>query len=166
MTRRFLSLALLVAICAALPAVVPAQVESPNAAVLRQRIENQFLARVKQQLGLDEVQSQRMLGVLKESADTRRELEETESSLKSVLHEQLRPGIAADTAAINRALDQLFANRVRYAETFRSEMVDLRAFLTPVQRAQYFQLREQLMQRIQQIIEARRPGNAAGRRRQ
>ena len=45
--------------------------------------------------------------------------------------------------------------RVRYAETWRDEMTELSRFLTPVQRAQLYLMRDRLLRRVQEIRDER-----------
>jgi hypothetical protein len=90
-------------------------------------------------------------------AGKRRDMERQERDLRQALNRQLRPGVAADADSVARLVDGLTEQRVAYAETFREEMREVAAILTPVQRGQYLLLRDRLMQRVQEIRQSR-PG--------
>ncbi|HPF60843.1 MAG: hypothetical protein KC544_00125 [Gemmatimonadetes bacterium] len=139
----------------AAPALV-AQVPRDGRPV-RDRLEEVFLRRVRVDLALDDAQFARMATVLESTASARRRLEASEREVKQELAAQLRPGVAADERVVTSAIDRLMANRVAYAESFATEVAGLREFLTPVQVGQYVMMREQLMQRARDMIEAR-PG--------
>jgi hypothetical protein len=63
---------------------------------------------------------------------------------------QLRPGVAADQDSVTRLTRALVELRVDYAKTWRDEMGEL-SYLTPVQRAQLYLMRDRLLQRVQEI---------------
>ncbi|HET9065911.1 MAG TPA: hypothetical protein VFN22_08865 [Gemmatimonadales bacterium] len=130
---------------------------------VREQLEAVFMARVQSALGLSEAESLKFAGVLRESAADRRRIEQAERELKVQLQAQLRPGVAANTAVVSELLDKLLANRVEFAESSRSEMRQLREFLTPVQQGQYFLMRDQLLRRAQELIESRQGTPVRGR---
>ena len=132
---------------------------------MRQRIEERFATRVRQDLGLDDQQAAR----LRETAGTfgarRRDLESRERALRSALESQLRPGVAADRDSVARLTDALVELRSSYAQTFREEHREVSRFLDPVQRAQLYMMRERLMRRAHEVRGERRKGDYHGRRR-
>lgn len=122
---------------------------------LRQEIEARFGAQVREQLGLSDEQAAKLKAMSDDYAQKRRALEADERQLRQALAGQLRPGIAANSDSVTRYVDQLTALRVRYAQTFQSEMRDLNSVLTPVQRGQYMLMRDRLMNRIRDLREMR-----------
>lgn len=142
-----------------LPAAgLAAQVRQPaRAQQLRQRIEQQFLQRLVTDLRLGDDQATRLEGVLGQWGEHRRGLETEERELRRAVSDQLRPGIAADTTALSRNLDRLLANRVAYAESFQGEMAELKDLLSPVQRAQFLLMRDQILRRAQELMQERQP---------
>lgn len=167
MRRLVMALAGLLVVGSFSPLTLRAQVGAadnrPAGRQARMQLESLFLARVKSDLGLSDEVASKLTTVLRETARTRRDLEEAERELKGQLRDQLRPGIAANNAVVQEVLDKLLANRVEYAESFRTEMKRLGGILTPVQQGQYFMMREALMQRIQELIEKRATGAGRGR---
>jgi len=132
---------------------------------LRQRIEDRFAARVQEELGLTDDQTSRLRTTAREYGTRRRDLEARERELRSALAGQLRPGVAADQDSVARVTQSLLDLKVTYAQTYRDEMADLSRYLTPVQRAQLFIMRERLMQRVKEIRTRRDDGEGFRRRR-
>lgn len=130
---------------------------------VRERLEAVFLSRVRSELGLSPEVSAKFAAILQETAAERRRLEQTERTLRTQLQGELRPGVAANQTVVTNTLDGLLASRVAFAETYSAEMRRLREILTPVQQGQYFLMRDQLMKRAQEMIEAR-PGAPVGGR--
>jgi hypothetical protein len=140
------------------PAVLAAQdtLNDPvRAARLREMVEMRFGERMREELGLNEDQVNRVRVVLGGLAAKRRGMEQDERRLRQALAHQLRPGVAANADSVARLVDALTNHRVAYAQTFRDEMRDLSAILTPVQRGQYLMMRDRLMQRILELQQGR-----------
>ena len=125
--------------------------DSARAEQLRQELESRFAARVQEQLGLTDDQSRRMGRTVRDYFRKRRALEMEEQGLRRDAAAQLRPGVAADTDRLNKVLDQLVEVRIRYAQSYRDESRELASFLTPVQRAQYFMMRERLFDQVREF---------------
>ena len=126
----------------------------PPAQELRQRIEERFAQRVQEQLGLSDEQTAKLRATSREYGDRRRVLETRERDLRIALTGQLRPGMAANQDSVARLTKALLDLRVDYAKTWRDEMNDL-SYLTPVQRAQLYVMRDRLLQRVQEIRDER-----------
>ena len=124
-------------------------------AELQGRIERTFIARANEELGLTEAQSTRLLEVERRIAERRRSIEGATRRLNEVLANELRPGIAANERVVTTTLDSLTVLRVSYAQIFRDEQRELSGFLTPVQRAQFYRMRERMMGRVAQMREDR-----------
>ncbi len=138
---------------------VPAAAQKPGAraALLRGRIEEQFARRMQAELGLSDETAVRMQRVVVTWATRRRALEGDERRLRQSLNLQLRPGVAANSDSVGAYVDELTANRVAYAQSFRDEMRDLTPILTPVQRGQFQLLRDRLLLRMQEVQQQQRP---------
>ncbi len=130
--------------------------EDPGrAGALRRAIEDRFTARVQEELGLTDQQSLKLRETVGTYFVKRRALEAEERRLRQALAGELRPGVAANKETVARLTDQLLDNKVRYVETYRSEVKDLSTFLDPVQRAQFLILRERLLDRVREAQENR-----------
>jgi Spy/CpxP family protein refolding chaperone len=132
-----------------------AGVPDRRAEAIRQQIEDRLAGRVQEELGLTDAQIAKLRATSADWAGQRRGLEARERLLRSSLARQLRPGVAGDQDSVARLTDDLLNLKVKYAQTFRDEMKDLSHFLNPVQRAQFFVIRERLLQRVQEIRERR-----------
>lgn len=128
-----------------------AQKPGARAALLRGRIEEQFVRRMQLELGLSDETAARTQRVVTSWASRRRALEEEERRLRQALNLQLRPGVAANSDSVGSYVDDLTANRVAYAQSFRDEMRDLSPILTPVQRGQFQLMRDRLLLRMQEV---------------
>jgi len=125
--------------------------DSARAEQLRQEVETRFAARVKQQLGLTDDQSRKLQATVRDYFGKRRALEVLEQRLRREVGAELRPGVAADSDRLNRLLDQLVDVRVRYAQSYRDESRELARYLNPVQRGQYFMMRERLFDQVREF---------------
>ena len=150
-------LVLLIALSAAAGGAVAAQYPDttrPQAQALRQRIEERFAQRVQEQLALSDEQAAKLRATSQEYGERRRKMEARERDLRVALTGQLRPGVAANEDSVARLTKALVDLRVDYANTWRDEMSAL-SYLTPVQRAQLYVMRDRLLQRVQEIRDQR-----------
>ena len=129
----------------------PVETNAQRAEQLRQLIEDRFAARAREELGLNDEQFQRLRSTSAQFAAERRGVEQQERRLRQAMAFQLRPGIAADQDSVAKLTSALIDVKGAYVQTYRDEMKALAAFLNPVQRAQYFVLRERLLNLAQQV---------------
>ncbi len=153
---RTLGRTLLLATLVLAPGALVAQAATGERAdQLRERIERMFTNRLRQDLGLSDAQVVQVGAVLTEWGSVRQRLEEEERALRRALDGQLRPGVAANADSVTRVIDRLLRNRVEYAESFQAEMRALGPILSPVQRAQFLRLRDELLRRVRELQEQR-----------
>ena len=124
-------------------------------AELQGRIERNFIARANEELGLTEAQSTRLVEVERRIADRRRLIERETRRLNQAIANELRPGIAANERVVTTTLDSLGVLRVNYATVFKDEQRELSAFLSPVQRAQFYRMRERMIGRVAEVRDDR-----------
>ena len=139
--------------------------DSLRAEQLRQMIEDRFSERLAVELRLSPEQASRVRAVLATWGAKRRELERDDRRLRRQLNGEMRPGVAANEATVDRLVDGILSSRLAYAQTFKDELKDLTGVLSPIQRAQYVLLRDRLLQRIEEVREQRAEENAPARRR-
>ncbi len=147
-------------VAAPLTAQKKAQVGPRRAALVRD-IEQIFLTQVSREMALTDEQMPRFQRIVIAWARKRETLETDERTLRQSLQSELRPGVAANGDSVGRFVDDLNANRVAYAETFRDEMRELVPVLTPVQRGQFQMARDRLLQRVRDLQQQR--AGAGGR---
>ncbi len=129
--------------------------ESPQAARMRQQIEQRFAQQIQANLGLTDEQAVKLRATFNTYAPKRRAMEQELRTIKRGLQGQLRPGIAANADSVSTLVDRLLATKVTYAQSFVDENRDMAKYLTPVQRAQFQVMRERLMARIEEIQQQR-----------
>ncbi|MEO6067181.1 MAG: hypothetical protein ABJB33_06125 [Gemmatimonadota bacterium] len=135
---------------------------APQRTALRERIEQTFLARAREEMSLTDQQSAKLQEVTRRIFRQRRELEATNRRLNAALAREMRPGVAADPRMLRGTLDSLVTLRIASAELYRDEQRELSTFLSEVQRAQFHVLRERLLNRLEDVRIQRAP---AARRR-
>jgi hypothetical protein len=115
---------------------------------LRARIEERFAARVQEKLGLNDQQTTRLKAASRTFGARRRELRQREHSVREALWNQLQPGVAANADSVNKLTDAIIELKLMSAQATQDEMKELSSFLTPVQRARLFMMREQFYDRV------------------
>jgi periplasmic protein CpxP/Spy len=125
---------------------------------LRHRIEERFAARVQEQLGLNNEQTAKLRATSQQFGTRRRELINQQRQLREALRAQLRPGVAANQDSVAKLTDAMIELRLASAQLARDEMREVAKYLTPVQRAQLFVMRERLHDRMRDAREHRRHG--------
>lgn len=125
--------------------------EAPVRARLEQQIRRRFAQVVRNRLGLSDSQMVQLMATNRRFADRRRALAGREAEVRQALRQEMRPGVAGDQHRVSALMDSLFAlqrDRLNLAE---EEQRDLAAYLTPVQRVQFYALQEALRKRLEQV---------------
>jgi hypothetical protein len=159
----------LIAWCVAAPAIgaqePPAGRDSVRAETLRQEIERRFAERVRADLALSDPQMEQLRQHQGNFGTRRRALLRHQRELRLALQQQMRPGVAADADSVRHLNEALRENRGRIFALEQEEDEQLSRFLSPVQVAQYRQLRERLLERVNELRRragAGRPGAGQG----
>ena len=133
---------------------------SPERKQLERRLHQRVLDVVRDRLSLTEEQVDKLSATTDRYAEQRRTLAQRERSLRFELRAQLRRGDSADQQRVAQLLDQTMQAQQDRLDLYRKEQSDLSAFLTPVQRAKYMGLQEQMRSRVEEL---RRRGNDRSR---
>lgn len=159
--RRVLVVVALLAGATALPAQEPGA-QRPAEQRLRQRLG----MIVRDQLGLDEAQARQLGQVSQRYERERRQLALRERALRLQLRDELQGGEQANQERVARALDRMLEVQRTRLDIVQREQQDLAKFLTPVQRAKYLVLQDQLRRRLDETRREREAGAVgAGRQR-
>lgn len=145
------------------PASAVAQTPPGRQQALARDVRQAFAGVIKRQLGLNADQARRLREVDDRYQKQRNELGRDERDARAALRRMLEDTTATpDQAKVDESLSRLVKAQRRRADILEAEQKDLSAFLTPVQRAKFFALRDQLNRRIAQL----RPNGTppAGRR--
>ena len=128
---------------------------SAQAAPRRQQLEQQLRRRLwratKDRVGLTDAQMTR-LGQTSQTFDGRRRtLIQAERAQRATLRTQILAGDRADQGAIAAALDQLHQLQRQRLDLQADEQKELATFMTPLQRAKYAALQEQVRRRVDSL---------------
>lgn len=132
----------------------------PDRARLEGDVRRGFARAVRERVGLTEDQMRRLAPLAQRHEQRRRALMLEERRTRLGLQSQLLAE-NADTAAVAGLLNELVALKRRRAELLEAEHRDLATLMTPVQRARYAALQEQVRRRVQQMRQDRGAGASA-----
>jgi periplasmic protein CpxP/Spy len=133
---------------------------------LRHRIEERFASRVQSELGLTNEQTAKLRATSRQFGARRVELHARHQQLREALSGQLKPGVAANQDSVAKLTDAMIELRISSAQATRDEMREVAKFLTPVQRARFFVMRDRLHDRMKEAREHRGRSGREGRDRQ
>jgi Spy/CpxP family protein refolding chaperone len=117
---------------------------------LEARFRQQFARVVQQRVGLTNDQMARLRPINQRHAEQRRALQLQERSARIALQQALRNPDAADSAEVSRLLGQLVETQKRRAALLETEQRELATIMTPLQRARFMALQEQLRRQVEQ----------------
>jgi len=139
------------------------QGQNPDqAAMIRAQIEERFGQAIRNRLGLNDQQMERLRTVARANEDRQRDFNEREADMFRAVMDQMKPGVAANQDSMGRMLDGIATLRVQRAQSEQQELRELGQFLNPLQRAQLLVMRRQMMNRIEAIRRGGEGGPAMG----
>jgi hypothetical protein len=140
-----------------------------GAMVRRQRMEQQLrqgLWRIaKQRIGLTDTQMTRLTEVNHRFDMRRRTLNQDERAQRQILRAEIVARDSANQDRIASALDRLLQLQRQRLDLVAEEQKEFATFMTPLQRAQYAALQEQLRRRVEELRRARADSGEAMPRR-
>jgi Spy/CpxP family protein refolding chaperone len=158
--RGAVALALLLG-AAAPPALAQGAPDAPRPQLERQVRER--IARIVQaRLELTDAQMQKLDATNRKFEQRRRTLFEGERAARRDLRGQLELDDRADQKRVSQLLDQLLSFQDQRLGLVREEQRELAGYLTPVQRARYLALQDQLRRRVEEMRGDRRGGPGRG----
>lgn len=123
-------------------------------------VRDAFRRVAKQRLNLTDDQARRLAEVDDRYEAQRNDVAKDERDARQALRAALAaPAGSTDQAKVDENMARVMRAQRRRSEILEAEQKDLGTFLTPVQRAKYFALRDNLARRIQQM----RQNGGAGR---
>jgi periplasmic protein CpxP/Spy len=130
----------------------------------RQQMERQLRQRLwqvtKQQVGLTDAQMSRLGEATRRFDARRRTVNQAERAERSALRQQLLAGDQADQNRIAASLDHLMQLQRQRVDLQAEEQRELAGFMTPIQRARFAALQEQLRRRVE-ALRRQRPDSAS-----
>lgn len=136
---------------AAAKAADSAAIASPERRQLERRLHQRMVDVIRTRLDLTQDQMDKLSATNERYEQQRRELAQRERSLRLELRAQLRRGDSADQNRVAQLLDQTLQAQQERLDLYRKEQSDLSAFMTPVQRARYMGLQEQMRSRVEEL---------------
>jgi hypothetical protein len=130
--------------------------DSARAAELRGQIEERFAERVKSELNLSDEQTAKLKATHERFAERHRPVMQRQRAMRRALHEQMRPGVAANQDSVRKLLEGTRAARAELLKIETDEARELGGYLTPVQQAQYQMMRDRFMRRVRDVHRGRR----------
>lgn len=133
-----------------------AEAQRPDSApshrqALEQRVRRRMATVVKERLGLSDDQMRRLGEVNRDIEGQRRLLTQQERDLRVGLRAELIRGDSASQDRVARLVDQLIEVQRRRIDLLSREQRALAAFMTPVQRAQYLAIQDQVRRRMEEM---------------
>lgn len=127
---------------------------APDRARLEGDIRRGFARAVRQRVGLSDEQMRRLGPVTQRHEQQRRQLQQDERRTRTALQQAIRDS-SADSAAISGHLQALVSVQQRRVQLLEAEQRDLAAIMTPLQRAKYMAVQEQVRRRLEQMRQRR-----------
>ncbi len=129
--------------------------DDPRRIAMERRFQDRLLTVVKQRLSLNDDQVARLRDVASKTEDDRRALRRDELTARFAMRQELLAADKANDARVADLLEQLPKLERRRVELMEREQRELAKFLTPVQRARYFGLQEELRRGMQELQQQR-----------
>jgi hypothetical protein len=127
-----------------------------NRAQLEQRFRQRLYEMTRKRVGLSDAQMNRLVPVNQRFETQRRAIQRQERETRVALRDALRDSTQADQSRITGYLDKLVQLQRQRVDLLGQEQHDLAEFMTPLQRARYTALQEQVRRRIEQLLRQNR----------
>jgi Spy/CpxP family protein refolding chaperone len=148
------------ALIAAASGSLSAQAVAPQRAALEERFRERTAEVVRRRLQLNDDQMARLRATNQQFDRQRSALVADERQARQALRAELVAGDAANQQKVAGLLDQLMRAQRRRLDLVENEQRELGKFLTPVQRAKYFALQNEIRKRMEELRD--RPGARRG----
>lgn len=134
-----------------------------NRAALQARMRERIGGLVKERLGLNDQQMAQLQQVNTRFEESRRLLVEQERDLRMAMRDELLAGEGANQTRVGEHLERLLRVQRQRLDLIESEQRELAKFMTPVQRAKYLALQDQMRRRVQELRQRGEGGPRGGR---
>ena len=127
---------------------------SANRAALEAQVRQRIAELTKQRLNATDDQMAKLQETNRKFDDQRRALVDQERETRVALRQAMTRGDASAQSQIPALLDRVNALQRQRIDIQAAEQKELGSYLTPMQRAQYFALEQQVRQRVTQMRQA------------
>ena len=142
--------------------VAAQQQPNPRRQALQRQVREAFAKVVRRQLNLNDEQMQSLQRTDARYEQQRRALLREERQTRLELLAAMADSASPDQSRISRQLDALIQSQRKRADLLEAEQKELSTFLTPLQRAKYFAVKERLNRRLQQLVQSDSVGRRGG----
>jgi hypothetical protein len=135
--------------------------DNPQRAQLEQQVRQRFVRMLRDRVGLSGEQLEQVAGVNRRFEERRRTLVEQERDIRIGLRREVLLEEAADQERVTRLLGEAIQVQQLRLQLLEEEHRALAEFLTPVQRAKYMAVQEQIHRALEEMrrpAAARQPG--------
>ena len=132
--------------------------QQPDRAQLEQRLRDRIGGALKKNLNLSDDQFAKLQATNKRFEEKRHLLVEQERDTRMAMRDLMISGDTTNQSKIAAALDRMLAVQRQRAELMEQEQKELAGYLTPMQRARYLGMQEQLFRRMEQMRAQQRGG--------
>lgn len=126
-----------------------------NRAQLQQRVQQRLWQMTQRRVGLTDAQMNRLAPIHQRFEGQRRNITREERQTRLALRDALRDSTHADQSRVSGYLDRLVELQHQRSDLLDQEQKELAQFMTPVQRARYTALQEQVRRRVEQLVRKR-----------
>lgn len=127
-----------------------------NREQLERRFRQMLYQVTRRRVGLTDAQMNRLMPINQRFETERRGIQRQERETRLSLRDAMRDSTHVDQALIGSYLDRLVDLQRQRVELVAREQHDLAEFMTPLQRARYTALQEQVRRRIEQMVRQNR----------
>ena len=136
---------------------VIAQQAAGGRARLEMEVRRNFARMVRQQVGLNDDQMRRLVPITQRYEQQRRQLQMQERDARLGLRRLVLGSQTADSAQVERLLQSLIDVQKQRLQLLEAEHRELATFMSPIQRAKYGAIQEQIRRRLEQMRQRRAP---------
>ncbi|MDQ3697543.1 MAG: hypothetical protein M3373_05900 [Gemmatimonadota bacterium] len=156
-------------IAAAAPATVvyaqdPGAPGARGRSALEQRVRQRFAEVVRDRVGLTDDQMGRLSATNDRYEERRRELVAQERQIRIDMRDEILAGDSANQQRVAQLLDQMIRVQRQRLELVEQEQRDLASFMSPVQRAKYLAVQDQIRRQMDDMRRRRSDGGVAAPR--
>ena len=130
----------------------------PDRANLEQQVRERIAQVTKERLGATDQQMAKLQETNKKFDEKRRLVVDQERDVRMSLRDEVLRPDSARQAQVAALLDRIIKTQRQRVDLMEQEQKELAGFLTPLQRAKYFALEQQVRQRVNQMRQAQMQG--------
>src|SRR5207248_4751733 len=122
-----------------------------NRVQLERQVQRMLYQMTRRRVGLTDAQMNQLLPINRRFEQQRGAIQQQERETRLALRDAMRDSGQVDQAKVSGYLDKLVQLQHQRATLIEQEQKDLAQFMTPLQRARYTALQEQVRRRVQQM---------------